>query len=262
MDLGIDGRSAIVTGASRGIGLATARVLASEGARVLMVARGEAALTEAARSVGSEVATLAVDVTDPAAAERVVRACEQRFGAAEILVSNAGTSRVRSIDELSEADWSEQWDLNVMASMRLMRAAVGSMAERGFGRIVNVSSSSGKRPSTSNAAYTVTKAAQLALSRVYADSYARSGVLVNAVAPGAVGTELWMEPGGLADQTAEREGASRDEVLGALADRIPVGRLGTDEEIAWVIAFLCSERASNVAGASWSVDGGTVPSFL
>jgi 3-oxoacyl-[acyl-carrier protein] reductase len=262
MDLGIEGRAAIVTGASKGIGLATAALLARERARVLAVARGEEALSEAANRIDGEVTTFAADVTDPDAAEAIVTACEDRFGAADIVVNNAGTSRAVALDELTDAEWQEQWDLNVMASMRLMRAAAPRMERRGWGRIVNVSSSSGKRPSSTNAAYTVAKTAQLALSRVYADAYARSGVLVNAVTPGPVGTGLWMAAGGIADQTAERKGISRDEVLEDVAGRVPIGRLGSEDEIASVIAFLCSERASNVAGASWSVDGGAVPSFL
>jgi 3-oxoacyl-[acyl-carrier protein] reductase len=136
------------------------------------------------------------------------------------------------------------------------------MAERGWGRIVNVCSSAGKRPSLTNAAYSVTKSAQLSLSRVFADTYAAKGVLVNAVAPGAVASPLWMEECGLADQTAAARGVSRDEALQTQRDRIPLGRFGDPEEIADVIAFLCSERASVVAGAAWSVDGGTVPTIL
>lgn len=260
MDLGIEGRAAIVTGASQGIGLATARLLARERVRVLMVARGEEALRLAA--IEGEAATFAADVTDPDAADAIVEACEQRFGAVDILVNNAGTSSAVPLDELTDAQWQEQWELNVMASMRLMRAAAPRMERRGWGRIVNVSSSSGKRPSSTNAAYTVAKTAQLALSRVYADAYARSGVLVNAVTPGPVETGLWTAPGGMADQTAARKGITREQVLEEVRGRVPIGRLGSEDEIASVIAFLCSEHASNVAGASWSVDGGTVPSFL
>jgi 3-oxoacyl-[acyl-carrier protein] reductase len=146
-----------------------------------------------------------------------------------------------------------------MGPMRLMKKAAPAMAERGWGRIVNVCSSSGKRPSTRNAAYTVTKAAQLSLSRVFADEYAARGVLVNAVAPGPVATELWTGEEGMAAQAARRSGTTRAQELEAAAAKIPIGRLGTPEEIAAVVVFLCSEQASNVAGAAWSVDGGTVP---
>jgi 3-oxoacyl-[acyl-carrier protein] reductase len=147
-----------------------------------------------------------------------------------------------------------------MAPMRLMRAVAPVMADAGGGRIVNVGSSSGRRPSGRlDASYSVTKAAQLSLSRVFADAFAAKGVLVNAVAPGAVEGELWQGEGGLADQIAERTGQTRDEVLEATRSSPPLGRMGTDDEIAAVIAFLCSERASNVVGATWAVDGGAVP---
>src|SRR5947209_8132501 len=241
MELGLAGRGAIVTGASRGIGLAIATALAREQAHVLLVARGEESLQQAAAALDGEVATCPADVTDPAAAERIVAACERRFGTADVVVNNAGTSSAVPLDELSDGDWSEQWQLNVMASMRLMRVAAPRMAERRWGRIVNVSSSSGKRPSSTNPAYTVAKSAQLALSRVYADAYAARGVLVNAVAPGPVETGLWTDPDGIAARTAERRGTTREQVLEEVAGRVPIGRLGRDEEIAWVVAFLCSE---------------------
>ena len=265
MDLGLAGRACVVTGASRGIGLATARLLAGEGARVLLVARGEEALADVARGLASEghsVATLALDVTDADAGDRTVAAAEEHFGSVDALVNNAGTSRVRSLDELTDEDWQEQWDLNVMASLRMMRAVAPRMAERGWGRIVNVCSSSGKRPSSSNAAYSVAKAAQLSLSRAYADAYAERGVLVNAVAPGPVESPLWTGPGGLAEQAAEKKGITPAEALEESAAKIPLGRMGKEEEIAAVIAFLCSEQASDVAGAAWSVDGGTVPTIV
>jgi NAD(P)-dependent dehydrogenase (short-subunit alcohol dehydrogenase family) len=264
MNLGLTGRACIVTGASRGIGLASARMLCAEGARVLMSARGEQALAEAAAGIEGpgEVEPLAVDVTGADAGERLVEACEQRFAAAEVVVNNAGTTRMRSLDELDEADWQEQWELNVLAPLRLMRAAAPRMAERGWGRIVNVCSSSGKRPSLRNPAYSVTKAAQLSLSRVFADTYAGRGVLVNAVAPGPVASPLWTGEGGLADQVAAAKGGSREDALAEAAAKVPLGRLGTEDEIAAAIVFLCSERASNVAGAAWSVDGGTVPTIV
>lgn len=243
MQLGLEGKVCVVTGGSRGIGAATARMLSQEGARVLTVARHRA--------------DVELDLTAPEAAGLVVDACREAPWA---LVNNAGTSRARALEELTDADWQAQWDLHVMASMRLMRAFAPRMAEAGGGRIVNVSSSSGKRPSSNlDAAYSVTKAAQLSLSRVFADLWAARGVLVNAVAPGPVEDELWTEPGGLADQLAARRGSDREEVLESSRARLPVGRMATPEEIAAAIVFLCSERASNVTGASWSVDGGSVP---
>ena len=261
MELGLNGKACVVTGASRGIGLATARALAAEGARVLLVARGQDALRQAAAELdGAE--TLAIDVTAPDAGEQIVASCVERFGSIWALVNNAGTSVVTPLDELSDDEWQAQWDLHVMASLRTMRAAAPRMAASGGGRIVNVCSSAGKRPSLTNAAYSVTKAAQLSLSRVFADSFAAQGVLVNAVAPGAVASSLWMDEGGLADQAAARSGKSRDEVIGGQVGKIPLGRFGTEAEIGDVVACLCSERASDVTGAAWSVDGGTVPYFI
>jgi 3-oxoacyl-[acyl-carrier protein] reductase len=241
--LGLEGKLCVVTGATRGIGAATALMLEDEGAKVLGVARRRA--------------DVELDLTDPDAAERVLDACPEAPWA---LVNNAGMSRARTLEELNDGDWQAYWNLHVMASMRLMRAFAPRMAGAGGGRIVNVSSSSGKRPSSNlDAAYSVTKAAQLSLSRVFADMWAARGVLVNAVAPGPVEDELWTEPGGLADQLAARRGSDREEVLESSRSRLPVGRMATPEEIAAAIVFLCSERASNVSGASWSVDGGSVP---
>jgi 3-oxoacyl-[acyl-carrier protein] reductase len=243
MDLGIEGRTAVVTGASRGIGAAVVQLLEAEGVNV----------AGASRATG-------IDVTAPDAAERIL---ELLGGEAPgILINNAGTSFARSIEDLTDEDWQGQWELHVMASMRLMRAFAPAMAERGWGRIVNVASSAGKRPSLTNVAYSVTKAAQLSLSRVFADTYAPRGVLVNAVAPGAVGSGLWMAEGGLGDQTAAAKGMTREEALEAQTSRIPLGRFATEEEIASVIVFLCSERASTVTGAAWSVDGGTVATIV
>jgi 3-oxoacyl-[acyl-carrier protein] reductase len=243
MNLGLEGRVCVVTGGTRGIGAATARMLAQEGARVLTVSRS-----------GGDVQ---LDVTAPDAGERLLAACPDPPWA---LVNNAGTSRARALDDLEDADWQEQWELHVMAPMRLMRSLAPVMAGNGGGRVVNVSSSSGRRPSGRlDASYSVTKAAQLSLSRVFADQFAAKGVLVNAVAPGAVEGELWQAEGGLADQIAERTGKTRDDVLEATRSSPPLGRMGNDDEIAAVIAFLCSDRASNVTGATWAVDGGTVP---
>jgi 3-oxoacyl-[acyl-carrier protein] reductase len=242
MDLGLSGRTAVVTGASRGIGAETVRLLEAEGARVLGVSRAQG-----------------IDVTALDAADRIAEALGET---PDILVNNAGTSFARPLDELTEEDWQAQWDLHVMASMRLMRAFAPAMAERGWGRIVNVASSAGKRPSLTNAAYSVTKAAQASLSRVFADTYGGHGVLVNAVAPGPVASELWMAEGGLADQTAQARGISREESVEVQAGKTTLGRFGTPEEIASVVVFLCSERAANVTGAHWSVDGGTVATIV
>lgn len=266
MDLGLAAKSCAVTGASRGIGRATARMLADEGASVLLVARDSEALAKAAEECetiaaerGGRVAHLALDVTDPVAGERLVAACEQRLGTLDVLVNNAGTARWRDLDQVPEADWYEAWELNVMAPLRAMRAAVPGMVERGWGRIVNVASTAAKRPSAQMPEYSVAKAAELSLSRLFADRHAGQGVLVNAVCPGPTRSELWMDEGGLLDQSQQLGGIeTRDEALRVAGEKRPLGRLAEVEEIAAAIVFLCSERASYVAGAAWSVDGGTV----
>jgi 3-oxoacyl-[acyl-carrier protein] reductase len=260
MDLGLTGRACVVSGGSRGIGLEVARRLHAEDADVLLLGRGEDALRAAAGQLGpgARVELLALDITQAGAGDRVARACRERFGRLDVLVNNAGTSSVRAIEKLTDEDWQQQWDINVMAPMRLMRAVVPAMVQAGWGRVVNVSSSSGKRPGQRNVAYAVAKAAELSLSRAYADAYAQHGVLVNAVTPGPVASELWLGPGGLVDQTVQAGGGTREAVLEAAAAGLPIRRLAGPEEIAAVIVFLCSEAASNVAGAAWSVDGGAV----
>ncbi len=266
MDLGLNGRACIVTGASRGIGRATAVALCAEGADAVLVGRDSGALADTARAcleAGGRALGLTLDVTSPDAGERAVAACTEAFGPPWALVNNAGIARTHPLHETDDALWQEEWDVHVMASMRLMRAAAPVMARRGGGRIVNVVSSAAKRPSASlDPAYSVTKAAQASLSRVFADLYAGEGVLVNAVAPGAVAGSMWLSEGGLADQLAERRGVHRDEILEGTGSRMPVGRMAQEEEIADVIVFLCSERASNVAGAAWTVDGGAVPTIF
>jgi NAD(P)-dependent dehydrogenase (short-subunit alcohol dehydrogenase family) len=269
MDLGLAGRACAVTGASRGIGRETARMLSAEGASVLLVARGAGDLDDAVAAC-REAATgearaepLALDASAPEAGDRLVAACEDRFGRLDVLVNNAGTARWRELDDVPEEDWYAAWELNVMAPLRAMRAAVPGMAERGWGRVVNVSSTAGKRPSAQMPEYSVAKAAELSLSRLFADRYANRGVLVNAVCPGPTKSELWMDEGGLLDQSRElAQLGSRDEALEVAGGKRPIGRLAEVGEIAAAIVFLCSERASYVAGAAWSVDGGTVQVIL
>ena len=266
MDLGLAGRACAVTGASRGIGRETAIELCAEGANVLLVARDERRLREvqeeadgAGAPAGGRAAVLALDVTREEAGEAILAAATESFGGLDVLVNNAGFASWRDLDEVPDEDWRAQYEINVMAPLRAMRAALPPMAERGWGRVVNVCSTAGKRPSSAMPEYSVAKAAELSLSRLFADRYAKSGVLVNAICPGPTESEMWMAPGGLADQARELEGAeSRAEALETAGGKRPIGRLAEPAEIAAAIVFLCSERASYVSGAAWSVDGGTV----
>jgi 3-oxoacyl-[acyl-carrier protein] reductase len=266
VDLGLAGRTCAVTGASRGIGLETAKQLCAEGANVLLIARNEDRLAAAAEEVGAagaeaggRAAHAALDITREEAGDHVLAAAEQDFGALDVLVNNAGAASWHDLDEVTDEEWRAAYELNVIAPLRAMRAAIPAMVERGWGRVVNVCSTAGKRPSAAMPEYSVAKAAELSLSRLFADRHAQSGVLVNAICPGPVESEMWMDPGGLLDQSVEMSGAAdREEALAATGGKRPIGRLAAPGEIAAAIVFLCSERASYVSGAAWSVDGGTV----
>ena len=173
-----------------------------------------------------------------------------------MLVNNVGIARHARFEDVPDEEWDAYWQLNVMSYVRAIRAALSYLRDGG-GAIVNVSSTAGKRPSTGMPHYSVTKAAVLSLSRLVADLYAKDGIRCNAVTPGPTATDAWLGEGGLADQQGERE-----EVLEKVGAGRPLGRLARPEEIAAVVVFLCSERASYVTGAAWSADGGTVPIIL
>jgi 3-oxoacyl-[acyl-carrier protein] reductase len=253
VDLGLRDTICVVTGSTGGIGLETARLLADEGARVVTTGR-----SDDAPGVGESLHVRA-ELARAGEPERLVREAEERLGRVDVLVNNVGTARQRSFEEVTEEDWQELWQLNVMSYVRTIRAVLPGMKERGAGVIVNVSSTAGKRPSASMPDYSVTKAAVLSLSRLVADVYAKDGIRSNAVTPGPTATEAWLGEGGLADQQAARSGKTRDEVLASVGAGRPLGRLAEPGEIAAVIAFLCSPRTSYVTGAAWSADGGTVP---
>ena len=261
MELGLADRVCLVTGSTAGIGLETARILAGEGARVVVTGRDQARVDRAREETGAALG-FATDLSEPAEPARVVAETERVLGRVDCLVNNVGTARQVGFEELTEADWEATWQLNVMSYVRAIRAVVPRMRERGSGRIVNVSSTAGKRPSTGMPDYSVAKAAVLSLSRLIADLYAKDGILCNAVTPGPTASPAWLAPGGLADQAAERGGKDRDEVLKGVGAGRPLGRLAEPEEIAAVIVFLCSNRADYVTGAAWSVDGGTVPVII
>jgi 3-oxoacyl-[acyl-carrier protein] reductase len=260
MDLGLQDRVCVVTGSTAGIGLETARLLAAEGARVVVTGRDSERVEQARQDVGAELGVVA-DLAEPGAAAELIAAAGE-LGAVGCLVNNVGIAYQTGFEELSDEQWDEMWQLNVMSAMRTMRAALPAMLERGSGSIVNVSSTAAKRPSTGMPNYSVTKAALLSLSRLVADLYAKKGIRCNAVTPGPTATGAWLDEGGLADQQARRSGKSREEVLESVAAGRPLSRLAEPEEIASVIAFLCSDRASYVTGAAWSADGGTVPIII
>ena len=187
--------------------------------------------------------------------ERAVAETVSALGGLDVLVNNAGIARQARFEDVGDDEWDAYWQLNVMSYVRTIRAALPHLREANAPAIVNVSSTAGKRPSTGMPHYSVTKAAVLSLSRLVADLYAKDGIRCNAVTPGPTATDAWLGEGGLADQ----QGGDRDEVLAKVGAGRPLGRLAQPEEIAAVIVFLCSDRASYVTGAAWSADGGTVP---
>jgi 3-oxoacyl-[acyl-carrier protein] reductase len=261
VDLGLQDRVCIVTGSTAGIGRETARLLAEEGARVVVNGRSAETVERITKQIGASLGVPG-DLSEPNAPAELVRRTEEELGRVDCLVNNVGLAVQTSLEELSDEDWDSMWQLNVMSYLRAIRAVLPGMLERRFGRIVNVSSTAAKRPSTGMPNYSVTKAAVLSLSRLVADLYAKEGILCNAVAPGPTASPAWLAPGGLADQAAERTGKSREEVLEGVGKGRPLGRLAEPEEIAAVIVFLCSDRAGYVTGAAWSADGGTVPIIL
>ena len=248
MDLGLRDRVCVVTGSTAGIGLATARLLADEAARVVTSGRS------GAPGVG-EALHVEADLSRPGDPERVIERALAELGAIDCLVNNVGAARQAKFEDVPDDEWDAYWQLNLMSHVRAIRAALPAFRERGAGTIVNVASTAAKRPSTGMPHYSVTKAAMLSLSRLVADLYAKDGIRCNAVTPGPTATDAWLGDGGLADQ----QGGDRAEVLARVGAGRPLGRLAQPEEIAAVIVFLCSDRASYVTGAAWSADGGTVP---
>jgi len=256
VDLGLRDRVCVLTASTAGVGLAAARILAEEGARVVTSSR-----REEAPGVG-EALHVAADLSAPDAPRELIGRVEAEVGPVDVLVNNVGDSYLAKFDQLSEQQWEDMWQLNVMSFVRGIQAVLPGMRERKEGVIVNVSSTAGKRPSTGMPNYSVTKAAVLSLSRLVADLYAKDGIRCNAVTPGPTLSDTWLAPGRLADQQAEQSGKSRDEVLASVGGGRPLGRLAEPEEIASVVVFLCSPRSSYVTGAAWSADGGTVPVII
>ena len=261
MDFGLGDRVCIVTGSTAGIGLATAKMLAAEGGRVVVTGRDTQRVEEARATSGAALGIVA-DLGEAGAVEELVREAAASLGDVDCLVNNVGIAYQVPFEEVTDYQWDEMWQLNVMSYVRAIRAVLPRMRERGEGVIVNVSSTAGKRPSTGMPNNSVTKAAVLSLSRLVADLYAKDGIRCNAVTPGPTATPAWLGDGGLADQQARMSGKPREDVLAAVGSGRPLGRLAEPEEIAAVIAFLCSARASYVTGAAWSADGGTVPIII
>lgn len=259
--MGLNGWPCIVTGGSSGIGRAVAKGLLDEGANVMIVGRDQDRLDSARRELEDGQGAIhiqALDVTSEGAAASLLAAAEDRLGGIKALVNSAGSARLADLEAEDEGEWYEQWELNVMATKQLMDVACPAIARAGGGAIVNVCSSAGRRPSSANAAYSVTKRAELALSKVYAERYRSAGVAVGAVAPGPVASPLWLGPGGRADEMAAIEDESPEQVMNRVAAALPLKRLAEPAEVAAVIVLMIA-RGGTVNGSTWAVDGGHVP---
>src|ERR687897_2005659 len=220
MDLGLRERVCVVTGSTGGIGRETARLLIDEGARVVVTGRDSATVEQTREELGAALG-VACDLADPAAPGELIATATAQIGSVEVLVNNVGIAYQRPLEEVSDEQWDAMWQLNVMSYLRAIRAVLPEMRRRGRGAIVNVSSTAGKRPSTSMPDYSVTKAAVLSLSRLIADLYAGDGIRCNAVTPGPTATEAWLGEGGLADQ----QGGDRQQVLAKVGAGRPLRRL-------------------------------------
>ena len=251
MDLGLSGKVAVVTGASRGIGLAIARSLASEGARLAICARGEEALNTAAeelRASGAQVMSMVADLADAAAAERFVAAVDAEYGSLDVLVNNVGGNRRKPFEETTDQDWSDIIELNVFTGFRVSRGAIPIMKRGGGGSIVFVSSVFGREKGGPGLSiYNTTKSALISAAGIMALELAGSGIRVNSVAPGSIRFE-----GGSWDRRVK---ADPEGMKAFVEANLPLGRFGRAEEVADVVTFLSSERASLITGACIPVDG-------
>ncbi|MBL8383373.1 MAG: SDR family oxidoreductase [Burkholderiales bacterium] len=253
MQLDLQGKVAIVTGGTQGIGRATAELLAREGAAVAIVARGLERLddvSDAIRGAGGKVAAIAADVGQAADCERVVAETLAAFGRIDILVNNAGTSATGEFEKVTDATWQADFDLKLFAAIRLARLAIPHMRTQGGGRIINITNIGAKQPRAKSMPTTVTRAAGLALTKALSKEFAADGILVNTVCIGLIRA-------GQHERKAAAAGVDLEQHYAAMGREIPLGRVGRAEEVANVIAFLASSAASYVTGTSINLDGGT-----
>ena len=261
----LTGKVAVVTGASQGIGEAIARGLHHEGAKVALMARTQAKLDQIVRELGDRAVAVAADVLDAASLFAAIKAAEEQLGPIDIAVNNAGgiiTSDgelFRPFEAVSDEDWRGTFELNVMSAVRVSRVLAPKMAERGWGRIINISSESGVQPDPVAVEYAAAKGALNAMSKALSKAYGSRGVLVNVVSPAYIDTPivrsvLSQMPGG--DKLAPDQ--MFQQFLGQFRPNIVVGRAGRSEEVAAAVVFLASDAASFITGINLRVDGGSV----
>jgi 3-oxoacyl-[acyl-carrier protein] reductase len=261
MELGLRNRVAIVTGASEGIGKATAIRLAQEGARVVICARRRRILEKAALEIRvagqSEVLPVVTDITRPEQIHHLVQTALAHWGRVDILVNNAGTSSAHAFEDTDDATWAADMDLKLLGAIRCIREVLPIMKEQGWGRIVNITAIGGKAPDAHSTPTSVTRAAGIAFTKAISKEYASHGILVNTVCIGLIKTRQHEQH--YDEVRRQEEGLTLDSYYQRMADSIPLGRVGEPVEAADVITFLVSERASFITGVAVNVDGGASP---
>jgi 3-oxoacyl-[acyl-carrier protein] reductase len=263
VDLGLRGKVALVAASSKGLGFATARELAAEGASLVMCARGEAALDGARRAVVDEtkadVLAIAADVATTEGVQQVTRAALERFSRVDILVINAGGPPAGTFDKHDWKAWQAAVDLTLRSAVELTRAVLPGMRERRWGRILAINSIAAKQPVDNLMLSNSIRAAVTGFLRTLANEVAPDGITVNTILPGYTRTERVEQ---LADANARKEGVDQKEILGRFEREIPMRRLGEPREFGALAAFLCSERASYITAQSIAVDGGWIKGLL
>ena len=256
MDLKLTGKTAVVTGASRGIGLATARTLIAEGVRVVGAAR---TITPALKDTGA--IPVAADLSTSEGVTTLIDAALAELGGLDLLVNNVGggDEAVMGFLDAGDAQWTRMFDINVLATVRATRAALPSLIER-QGAIVNISSTVARMPVGVPASYSAVKAATTALGKSLSEEFGPEGVRVNTVSPGLVRTSVYEDPAGPVAAMAAAAGVSLPDFVQqiAKAQNITTGRMSEAEEVAVLVAFLLSEAAGNITGADYIIDGGTI----
>lgn len=253
MNLDLTGRRAVVTGASKGIGNAVVRLLADHGATVAFCARGQESIDELA-SYSDRVHGYQADMADASSTDAFLDAAIEAIGGADILINNVGASPSRNFLYMTDQDWEDLHQLNLMSAVRCTRKLLPGMREQKWGRVVMISTSGALYPGAALIDYAATKAAMIATAKALAGKYGADGVLVNSILPGLIRTDMWERA---ASEIAEAQGVDAEDIFSRNGKGVPVGRYGTSEEVANAIVFLCSEAASYINGVALSIDGGS-----